>query len=149
MTGGQQHPQGLSVSTAAGASLLAPLRRAGRLGRPTSTTRSPRACRKEGVEVLTLAGLPPADAAGLLPGGLADAVAAWLVEGTSGNPLALLEVTRRLTSAQRRGAALCRTRCRSVAAYRRCTSRCWRDSRPRRGRRSCCLRPARTRPPLR
>jgi DNA-binding CsgD family transcriptional regulator len=59
----------------------------------------------EGVEVLTLAGLPAAEAAGLLPGGLADAVAARLVEGTSGNPLALLEVTRRLTPAQRRGAA--------------------------------------------
>ena len=59
----------------------------------------------EGVEVLTLAGLPAAEAAGLLPGGLADAVAARLVDGTSGNPLALLEVARGLTPAQRRGAA--------------------------------------------
>jgi DNA-binding CsgD family transcriptional regulator len=58
-----------------------------------------------GIEVLTLTGLPAADAAGLLPAGLADAVATQLVDGTSGNPLALLEVAGRLTPAQRRGAA--------------------------------------------
>ena len=55
--------------------------------------------------MLALAGLPPAEAAGLLPGRLADAVAARLVERTRGNPLALLEVAGRLTPAQRRGAA--------------------------------------------
>jgi len=59
----------------------------------------------EGVEVLTLAGLPPAQAAGLLPAGLAERVLARLLEGTNGNPLALMEIARRLTPAQRRGAA--------------------------------------------
>jgi DNA-binding CsgD family transcriptional regulator len=59
----------------------------------------------EGLPVLTLAGLAPAQAAGLLPGRLAEAVAARLVERTRGNPLAISEVARRLTPAQRLGAA--------------------------------------------
>jgi DNA-binding CsgD family transcriptional regulator len=55
--------------------------------------------------VLPLAGLAPAEAAGLLPDPVADPVAARLVEGTRGNPLALSEVARRLTPAQLVGAA--------------------------------------------
>jgi DNA-binding NarL/FixJ family response regulator len=58
-----------------------------------------------GLSVLSLAGLAPAEAAGLLPARLADPVAARLVERTRGNPLALSEVTRRLTPAQLVGAA--------------------------------------------
>jgi DNA-binding NarL/FixJ family response regulator len=59
----------------------------------------------EGLGMLALAGLAPAQAAGLLPGRLAEGVAARLVDRTRGNPLALKEVARRLTSAQRLGAA--------------------------------------------
>ena len=55
--------------------------------------------------MLALAGLAPAQAAGLLPGRLAEGVAARLVERTRGNPLALSEVAGRLTPAQRVGAA--------------------------------------------
>jgi DNA-binding CsgD family transcriptional regulator len=59
----------------------------------------------EGLPVLSLAGLAPADAAGLLPDPLADRVVARLVERTRGNPLALSEVASRLTPAQLVGAA--------------------------------------------
>jgi DNA-binding NarL/FixJ family response regulator len=59
----------------------------------------------EGLPVLALAGLAPTQAAGLLPGRLAEGVAARLVDRTRGNPLALLEVAGRLTPAQRLGAA--------------------------------------------
>jgi DNA-binding CsgD family transcriptional regulator len=58
-----------------------------------------------GLPRLSLAGLAPAEAAGLLPGRLADPVAAQLVERTRGNPLALAEVASRLTPAQLVGAA--------------------------------------------
>jgi DNA-binding NarL/FixJ family response regulator len=59
----------------------------------------------EGLGVLALAGLAPAQAAGLLPGRLAEGVGARLVDRTRGNPLALLEVAGQLTPAQRLGAA--------------------------------------------
>jgi DNA-binding NarL/FixJ family response regulator len=59
----------------------------------------------EGLGVLALAGLTPAQAASLLPGRLAEEVAARLVDRTRGNPLALSEVAGRLTPAQRLGAA--------------------------------------------
>jgi DNA-binding CsgD family transcriptional regulator len=59
----------------------------------------------EGLPVLDLTGLTPAEATGLLPDRLAEGVAARLVERTRGNPLALSEVARRLTPAQRLGAA--------------------------------------------
>ena len=58
-----------------------PVRRAHRFG--------PRGAARRGCPVLALAGLAPAEAAGLLPGSPADPVAARLVEGTRGNPLAL------------------------------------------------------------
>jgi DNA-binding NarL/FixJ family response regulator len=59
----------------------------------------------EGLPVLDLTGLTPAEATGLLPDRLAEGVAARLVERTRGNPLALTEVAGRLTPAQRLGAA--------------------------------------------
>jgi DNA-binding CsgD family transcriptional regulator/tetratricopeptide (TPR) repeat protein len=59
----------------------------------------------EGLPVVALAGLVPREAAGLLSDRLADRVVARLVERTRGNPLALKEVARRLTPAQRLGAA--------------------------------------------
>jgi DNA-binding CsgD family transcriptional regulator len=59
----------------------------------------------EGLPVLALAGLTPAQAASMLPDRLTDPVAARLVERTRGNPLALSEVAGRLTPAQRLGAA--------------------------------------------
>jgi DNA-binding NarL/FixJ family response regulator len=58
-----------------------------------------------GLPVLALGGLSATTAAGMLPDGLAGVVVDSLVEGTGGNPLALLEVTRHLTRAQRVGAA--------------------------------------------
>ena len=61
--------------------------------------------RLEGLGVLALAGLAPAQAARLLPGRLAEGVGARLVDRTRGNPLALTEVASRLTPAQRLGAA--------------------------------------------
>ncbi len=59
----------------------------------------------QGMPVLTLAGLAPADALALLPDRLADGVVERLVDDTGGNPLGILEIARRLTAAQRVGAA--------------------------------------------
>lgn len=58
-----------------------------------------------GLQVLTLDGIDEAAAAQLLVGGVAPAVAERLASLTGGNPLALLEVAARLTTAQRVGAA--------------------------------------------
>ena len=58
----------------------------------------------DGLERLTLNGLSTSDASGLLPGTAPDVVAR-LVTATRGNPLALIETAKRLTPAQRRGAA--------------------------------------------
>ena len=55
--------------------------------------------------VLTLAGLSRADAHALLPDRVADGVVERLVDDTGGNPLGILEIARRLTDAQRVGAA--------------------------------------------
>jgi hypothetical protein len=59
-----------------------------------------------GIDRLTLPGLPPADAGRLLAGSVAAAVVGPLVSRTGGNPLALLELTRSLSPAQRRGSTL-------------------------------------------
>ena len=59
----------------------------------------------EGMPVLTLAGLSPTDARALVPERLADGVVERLVDDTGGNPLGILEIARRLTDAQRVGAA--------------------------------------------
>jgi DNA-binding CsgD family transcriptional regulator len=58
-----------------------------------------------GFRVLELRGLSPAEAAQLVAPGAAAHVTAQLAEATRGNPLALLEVSRQLTRAQRVGAA--------------------------------------------
>ena len=58
-----------------------------------------------GLPVLALGGLPSAVAAELLPGSIAAGVVDRLVNGTQGNPLALVEVGRELTAAQRVGAS--------------------------------------------
>jgi hypothetical protein len=55
--------------------------------------------------VLTLAGLSHADALALVPDRVADGVVERLVDDTGGNPLGILEIVRRLTDAQRVGAA--------------------------------------------
>ena len=55
--------------------------------------------------VLKLAGLSGADAAALVPDRVADRVVVRLVDDTGGNPLGILEIARRLTDAQRLGAA--------------------------------------------
>ncbi len=59
----------------------------------------------EGFEVITLAGLTPEAARGLLGPGFSVAVVARLVSETGGNPLALRECGRVLGRAQRAGAA--------------------------------------------
>ena len=59
----------------------------------------------EGMPVLTLAGLSPTDARDLVPERLADGVVERLVDDTGGNPLGIVEIARRLTDAQRVGAA--------------------------------------------
>jgi DNA-binding CsgD family transcriptional regulator len=59
----------------------------------------------DGLELLRLEGLSPTEAAALLPTGIAEAVVEHLVASTGGNPLALLETSRGLDVAQRRGAA--------------------------------------------
>jgi len=59
----------------------------------------------QGMPVLTLAGLSRADAHGLVPDRVADGVVDRLVDDTGGNPLGILEIARRLTDAQRVGAA--------------------------------------------
>jgi DNA-binding CsgD family transcriptional regulator len=59
----------------------------------------------DGLEVLRLEGLSPAEATELLPSGMAGTVVERLVASTHGNPLALLETSRALDVAQRRGAA--------------------------------------------
>ena len=58
----------------------------------------------QGIPVLELDGLSPADASRLLPEPT-ESVLEQLVAGTDGNPLALLEASRRLTQAQAVGAA--------------------------------------------
>ena len=59
----------------------------------------------QGMPVLTLAGLSRVDAVALVRDRLADRVVERLVEDTGGNPLGILEITGRLTDAQRVGAA--------------------------------------------
>ena len=59
----------------------------------------------QGMPVLTLAGLSRADALALMPDRVADGVVERLVDDTGGNPLGMLEIARRLTDAQRVGAA--------------------------------------------
>jgi DNA-binding CsgD family transcriptional regulator len=58
----------------------------------------------QGIPVLELDGLSPADASRLVPEP-SESVLEQLVVGTDGNPLALLEASRRLTQAQSVGAA--------------------------------------------
>ncbi len=58
-----------------------------------------------GLPVLAIEGVPSSVAAQLLPGDTATTVVDRLTETTHGNPLALLEVGRTLTDAQRLGAA--------------------------------------------
>jgi DNA polymerase III delta prime subunit len=58
-----------------------------------------------GMPVLTLAGLSRAGALALVPERVADGVLDRLVDDTGGNPLGILEIVRRLTDAQRVGAA--------------------------------------------
>ena len=59
----------------------------------------------QGLPVIELTGLSAADASRLVAPDVAAPVADRLVAGTQGNPLALLEVSPRLTAAQRVGAA--------------------------------------------
>jgi tetratricopeptide (TPR) repeat protein len=59
----------------------------------------------QGMPVLTLAGLSSADGLALVEDRVADRVVERLVDDTGGNPLAILEIARRLTDAQRVGAA--------------------------------------------
>lgn len=59
----------------------------------------------EGLAVLPVAGLSSGDSSRLVAPEVATPVAARLAAVTEGNPLALLEVSRRLTPAQRAGAA--------------------------------------------
>ena len=59
----------------------------------------------QGMPVLTLAGLSRADARALVADRVADGVVERLVDDTGGNPLGILEIARRLTDAQRVGAA--------------------------------------------
>jgi predicted ATPase len=62
----------------------------------------------KGMPVLPLGGLSHADALALVP----DRVAEGVVErDTGGNPLGILEIARRLTDAQRVGAARCPACC--------------------------------------
>ena len=65
----------------------------------------PAPVRGRDMPVLTLAGLSPTDARALVPERLADGVVERLVDDTGGNPLGILEIARRLTDAQRVGAA--------------------------------------------
>ena len=58
-----------------------------------------------GLPTIALTGLSGSTAAQLLPAGTASAVVAELIRDTHGNPLALVEVGRALTRAQRIGAA--------------------------------------------
>lgn len=58
-----------------------------------------------GIDRLILAGLQPADAGRLLEGSVATPLVGPLVSRTGGNPLALLELARSLTPAQRRGSS--------------------------------------------
>ena len=55
--------------------------------------------------MLTVDGLAEADVMALLPAGTAPAVVDRLITATGGNPLAVVEAGRRLTVAQRVGAA--------------------------------------------
>jgi len=59
--------------------------------------------RQPGVRLIPLAGLPARDAGELLAGTVAQILVEPLVRRTGGNPLALLELTRSLSPAQRRG----------------------------------------------
>jgi DNA-binding CsgD family transcriptional regulator len=58
-----------------------------------------------GIDTLTVPGLPVGEAERLLAGTVSARLVPRLVEATGGNPLALLETSRRLTPAQRRGVA--------------------------------------------
>jgi DNA-binding CsgD family transcriptional regulator len=58
-----------------------------------------------GLPVVELAGLSAEAASGLVPPGTTETVVDRLVDGTQGNPLAVLEVAQRLTPAQRLGVA--------------------------------------------
>ncbi len=59
----------------------------------------------QGTPVLTLAGLFHADAVALVRDRVANDVVERLIDDTGGNPLGILEIARRLTDAQRVGAA--------------------------------------------
>ncbi len=59
----------------------------------------------QGLPVVALPGLNHQDARALLRGRVSDRVADRLSDDTGGNPLAMLEITQRLTEAQRVGAA--------------------------------------------
>ena len=66
---------------------------------------SPAGTSLDGLDTLALTGLTPADSADLFPPGTDPNVIDRLVAATHGNPLALIEITKRLSPAQRRGAA--------------------------------------------
>ncbi len=66
---------------------------------------SPAGTSLDGLDTLALTGLTPADSVDLFPPGTDPNVINRLVAATHGNPLALIETTKRLSPAQRRGAA--------------------------------------------
>jgi DNA-binding NarL/FixJ family response regulator len=71
---------------------------ASRVGSPGGTA-------LDGIESLPVAGLSSTEAQALFPPGTEEMVVARLVAATCGNPLALVEIAKRLSPAQRRGAA--------------------------------------------
>ncbi|GAB3877879.1 hypothetical protein GCM10027612_01340 [Microbispora bryophytorum subsp. camponoti] len=77
----------------------------------------------DGLPVMTVSGLPVRDAGRLLStsaaGRLDDAVAATIVTGTGGNPLALIELARTLTAEQLSGRAPCPAPFRSAGSSKR------------------------------
>ena len=66
---------------------------------------SPAGTSLDGLDTLALTGLTPSDSADLFPPGTDPNVIDRLVAATHGNPLALIEIAKRLSPAQRRGAA--------------------------------------------
>ena len=66
---------------------------------------SPAGTSLDGLDTLALTGLTPSDSVDLFPPGTDPNVIDRLVAATHGNPLALIEITKRLSPAQRRGAA--------------------------------------------
>ena len=66
---------------------------------------SPAGTSLDGLDTLALTGLTPSDSADLFPPGTDPTVIDRLVAATHGNPLALIEIVKRLSPAQRRGAA--------------------------------------------